>query len=529
MFKTARFKIHNPSRHKQVQLQYALTHYHQTLKRVLEKAVADPEFNERTHEPDKKGKLRPNKYKIGKFIREIPPKNWTLAPLRDYLIGDGVAMLLSHLNKVYKGKNESNPPTVARLEPLSEEQYQRAYSEFAASHTFPLKEKHEEKIETALQDGHPRVAARLCKIYSNWAAAAAAGLLLRRLEGAAPRPIEFRHCELRRGFLLARKGNRYYLLVRLFGEGSKYRKITILDEGFVNCKTNGEIGGKKYPGLIFPLEFGREFHQLEYLTHGSPQSAKLVAKRNEAGVYDYFFHIAFEFKAEAITATSVLGIDRGASKVGAGTLLSLDGRLIRSGVDLDGSAFSAEMKRLRGIIAAQQRKGIQKSRTFKLRGRKADIILGEYANRIIQTALENRSQIVLEAINQRFMAGVLTQSQFGRLKSMLAYKAERVGLPAPTEVPAAYTSQTCAACGHKDQANRPKRDAAGKSIQDVFLCVKCGYKANADENASEIIALRGIHQVHNGGKKFRKFEDFQLWLKDLVGRDESRTRRVATP
>ncbi len=529
MFKTARFKIHNPSRHRQAQLQYALTNYHQTLKRALEKVIADPELYERTHEPDRKGKLRPNKYKIAKFLRVIPPMNWALAPLRDYLIGDGTAMLLSHLNKAYKGKNETNPPTVGRLEPLSEKEYRQAYSEFASSHAFPLKEKRVEKIEKARQDGHPRVADRLYEIYSNWAVTTAAGLLLRRLEGAIPRPIEFTHCEFKRGFLLARKGNRYYVFVRLFGENSKYKKVTILDEGFVDCKTNGEIGGKKYPGLIFPLELGREFHQLEYLTHGSPQSAKLVAKRNEAGAYDYFFHIAFEFKPEPIPATSVLGIDRGATKLGAGTLLNLDGKLIQSGIDLDGSAFSAEMKRLRAIIAAKQRKGIQKSRTFKLRGRKADIILGEYANRIIQIATENRSQIVLEAINQRFMSGVLTQSQFGKLKSMLDYKAERIGLPSPIEVPAAYTSQTCAACGHKDSANRPKKDAAGKNIQDVFLCVHCGYHANADHNASEIIALRGIHQMHNGGKKFRKFEDFQPWLKDLVGRDELRAQRVRDP
>ena len=526
MFKTARFRIHNPSRHKQVQLQYALTHYHQTLKRVLERALADPDFEVRTHELDKNGKLKPNKYKIAKFLREIPPKDWALAPLRDYLISDGAAMVLSHLNKVYKGRNESNPPTIARLQPLSSEEYRQAYNEFTGSHTFPLKEKHADKIKKARQDGHPGVAARLYKIYSNWAATKAAGLLLQRLEGATPRPIEFTHCELERGFLLARKENKYYMLVRLFGRNSKYRNTTTLDDGFVNCKTNGEIGGKIYPGLIFPLEFGREFHQLEYLAYGTPQSAKLVAKRNGTDGYDFFFHIAFEFKPKPISATSVLGIDRGATKLGAGTLLSPDGKLIQSGIDLDGTAFSEVMKRLRAIIAEQQRKGVQKSRTFKLRGRKSDIVLGEYANRIIQIAKENRALIVLEAINQRFMAGFLTQSQFGKLKSMLDYKAERVGLPPPIEVPAAYTSQTCAVCGHKDRANRPKKDNAGRSIQDVFLCVQCGYRANADHNASEIIALRGIHQVHNGGQKFRKFEDFQPWLKELVGRDESRAQRA---
>jgi transposase len=104
---------------------------------------------------------------------------------------------------------------------------------------------------------------------------------------------------------------------------------------------------------------------------------------------------------------------------------------------------------------------------------------------------------------------------------MLTYKAEREGLPAPVEVPAAYTSQTCARCGHKDAANRPKKDAAGKAIQDVFLCMACGHKANADSNASLIIALRGMHQKENGGKLYKKFDLFQQWLKELIGRDGS--------
>ena len=61
MFKTARFKVHNPSRHKSVMLWYAMTRYHQTLKAVLEEALALPDLLERVSQPDKKGKLRPNR------------------------------------------------------------------------------------------------------------------------------------------------------------------------------------------------------------------------------------------------------------------------------------------------------------------------------------------------------------------------------------------------------------------------------------------------------------------------------------
>jgi hypothetical protein len=50
--------------------------------------------------------------------------------------------------------------------------------------------------------------------------------------------------------------------------------------------------------------------------------------------------------------------------------------------------------------------------------------------------------------------------------------------------------------------------------------VACGYVANADSNASRVIALRGLHQLENGGR-FKKFNLFQQWLKEVIGRDGS--------
>jgi hypothetical protein len=39
--------------------------------------------------------------------RHHTPKGWELAPVRDYLIADATAMLLSHLKKDEKGKKSS--------------------------------------------------------------------------------------------------------------------------------------------------------------------------------------------------------------------------------------------------------------------------------------------------------------------------------------------------------------------------------------------------------------------------------------
>ncbi|MCY3659713.1 MAG: transposase [Caldilineaceae bacterium] len=74
--------------------------------------------------------------------------------------------------------------------------------------------------------------------------------------------------------------------------------------------------------------------------------------------------------------------------------------------------------------------------------------------------------------------GIL-KSNWGRTERMLDYKAGQV-----LKVPPAYTSQTCAACGHVDKANR--------RTQAHFRCTACGHTANADRNAAQNILARGL-------------------------------------
>lgn len=538
VFKTARFRVHNPSRHKRAMLYQAMVGYHAMLDEVLQSVLAQPTLLLKIGDEDKKGRLKPNTNKLQKLVNEATPTGWGLAPLRDYLVGDATAMLLSHLNKQYKGKNESNPPTMPSLVPISAEEARQAYEELTAlDFKAEIKPEHQEKIDKAKKDGQTRVARRMTKVYESRALSKAAGLILRKSEGALPRPIEFTHCEFGRGLLLAECEGRYYALARLFGAKHRHAQTNVLTEGFRSLRPDRKPGenlsGKKYPGLILPLELGREFHELEYLRHGRMQSAKLVVKRrNEAADgkttrhgnnydYDFYIHIAFRFQAERVETTTYMGIDRGAVKIGAATVVDEMGRVVASGIEMDGVAFKQEMAQHQRWTEERQKRGIQKSRKFSLRGKRADILLGEFANRIVEIAVEHRSQIVLEAISGRVMGRLLKQSQFARLKATLEYKTQRLGLPKPIEVPAAYSSQTCMRCGHKDRANRPKKNAAGKAQQDVFQCVACGYTANADDNASYFLAVRGLHQSLNGGK-FKKFEVFQPWLKENVCKDNGR-------
>ena len=70
-------------------------------------------------------------------------------------------------------------------------------------------------------------------------------------------------------------------------------------------------------------------------------------------------------------------------------------------------------------------------------------------------------------------------SGWGRLERNLAYQAGLV-----VKVDPAYTSQTCAQCGHVGKENRKTRA--------TFQCTACGYTANADRNAAVNILDRGF-------------------------------------
>ncbi|MEF9905354.1 RNA-guided endonuclease InsQ/TnpB family protein [Streptomyces sp. P9-A2] len=70
---------------------------------------------------------------------------------------------------------------------------------------------------------------------------------------------------------------------------------------------------------------------------------------------------------------------------------------------------------------------------------------------------------------------------FHQLGQFIAYKARRVGVPV-VHVDPAYTSRTCAECGHIDQANR--------ASQARFACRNCGFVDHADRNGSRNIRAR---------------------------------------
>lgn len=149
--------------------------------------------------------------------------------------------------------------------------------------------------------------------------------------------------------------------------------------------------------------------------------------------------------------------------------------------------------------SANRRKAIRQVQTLHTRVSNAR---KDFLHKISTIIAKNHGTVVVEAFQVRNMSAsakgtaekpgrnVWQKSGLNRsildqgwrmFRTLLGYKlAERGGRL--VEVSAAYTSQTCSACGHVDSANRIS--------QARFVCLDCGHTENADINAAKNILRR---------------------------------------
>jgi putative transposase len=102
-------------------------------------------------------------------------------------------------------------------------------------------------------------------------------------------------------------------------------------------------------------------------------------------------------------------------------------------------------------------------------------------------------------------------STWGKTKEFLSYKARRAGKLC-IEVPAFYSSQECAGCGHTHPDNRIS--------QSEFVCQSCHHTDHADHNAARVIAQRGVRLLLSGGCVQKKSKRSGI-LKSKVGAESS--------
>lgn len=178
--------------------------------------------------------------------------------------------------------------------------------------------------------------------------------------------------------------------------------------------------------------------------------------------------------------------------------LGVDLGLARVATDSDGNAYSGK-----AVEAIRRKHNLQRKRLGRRNTKGAKKKLKRIAGKearfrrhenhciskaIVQTAKDTDRGISVEdltGIRDRLPVWAkdarnrLSGWSFSQLVGFLSYKAALAGVPL-VRVNPRNTSRTCAECGHCCKENR--------TSQEKFLCVSCGHRANADQNAAENIS-----------------------------------------
>ena len=339
-------------------------------------------------------------------------------------------------------------------------------------------------------------------------------------------------------------------------QGVMNRQAAAFPDGLMDVATHEVIRCKRPTWVLFPLSFGFGDHERRFLLAGMPGGGRLVyrsgapirpagpgrqAPRRRAETARFELHASFTYETPAVaTGRRFLGVDRGLYNLAAWSATDADGVLAAEGA-VSGLDLRFVQRRLEAARKdAQRRHGRIKRST---RRAQADEAVHRTANALVAAAREHKAQIVLEQLTfqrrtqalpkgnrggqqGRAARRILGRQQYAKLTSVLDYKLKLAGLPRPVAVGAAYTSQICPECGHRDATNRVKRKLPGadRIVMDRFACVACGHAGDADRNAATIIALKnawltGLPTLkERGGRHLAEEEKFERYLDDAIRR-----------
>jgi IS605 OrfB family transposase len=319
------------------------------------------------------------------------------------------------------------------------------------------------------------------------------------------RPLGFSRLRFSSGFLLLRhpQTNRVFAWLNLQPQKSRFASHRSVEE-MVNVQTGEVVSFKSKTGALFPLEMGHSFHDLGFIQRGRPQSARLVWREQDAEDGGYFeLHVAFQWETIAVQTDRWLGVDRGIYNLAAYSVVDDDGNVIHEG-SVSGRDLRFVQRQFERRAARQQQRG------HVVRGGQraawADEAVHVTANAIVRAAVEHGARVVLEDLSSLSAIGrktrvigrrrggfnkLLNRKQYEKLRAVLDYKLREFGLPDALYVTAAGTSQTCPECAHWSADNRVKTPTQDGFQMDRFKCVACGHEADADHNASRVIALKG--------------------------------------
>jgi len=454
VYKTAVFKIHNPSRRKRALLDDALRRNHLAYTKVLRALTANVEAYAAQVKRVRDAAMS---RAAAELLTRLPLSAAAKAGVRV----DVISQINSYIER--RGQNKrSSLPTVQRL--------------------------------SGSPTGYADALDNLARAVSAEEEDAARWRVISEQKHGEFRPILFLRNRRNDGYLFLHHpdSRKYAVYLNLQPEGSRFASETSISS-WIDIRTGEVMDFRSRTGCAFPIEFGEAFQHERFLTKGKPQSAMLLKVGAE-----YRVHVSFVFETQKIETITFLGVQRGISNLLSLCVIDRDGRILhREHVAGRPLAF-VQMRE-----AQRQRSAQKQSRRYSFRTRQAlateavhaaaNSIVGAAAKWQSQVVVTDQRSITVRRHKQGWMFGCLfTRGQFEKLEQVLGYKLALAGLPRPAGVGVAGVQHRCPRCGEWDSGNR-KRVPGKNGLEPArFSCRNCSYGDDADITAACIIAQKRI-------------------------------------
>ena len=247
------------------------------------------------------------------------------------------------------------------------------------------------------------------------------------------------------------------------------------------CEPHPKIWSLTGDGIVFP-KLGAIRTVLHRKVDGTPKTCALTQDGDQ-----WYACITVEQEVEAPVprTTPVVAIDRGVVNLVADS----DGKIVPAA-----RYFNEARRRLARAqrTVSRRTKGSKNRDKAKLKVVRLHRTIRNQRDHVLHTLstayAKSHGTVVVENLQIKNMvransglARSILDSGWGGFASMLRYKLAWSGGQLAT-VPAAYSSQTCASCGHVA--------AASRKSQAEFACVACGVVEHADLNAAQVLLQR---------------------------------------
>ena len=227
--------------------------------------------------------------------------------------------------------------------------------------------------------------------------------------------------------------------------------------------------------------------------------SKIIYKRPK-----WFLYLTYNFSPEqhGLDPDKILGVDLGESIALYASSLGDYGSLRIEGGEV--TAFAKQLEARKRSLQKQAAHCGEGRVGHGTRARVSDVYKAEdkianfrntvnhrYSKKLIEYAIQHQ----YGTIQMEDLSGIKQDTGFPKflqhwtyydLQQKIEAKAKENGINF-IKVDPSYTSQRCSKCGNIDSDNRPS--------QAVFCCTKCGFRANADFNASQNLSIPEIDKI----------------------------------